>query len=183
MLNEPVSTKSKFNFIWISAVILLLDQLTKMLVNVKLPLYESKRVLGEFFMLTHVQNTGAAFSISLGNPATNRIFFIVVTTIALGFVVYLIMRSTSTLQRISLCMIIGGALGNLIDRIVYGYVTDFFDADFPDFIMQRWPVFNIADASIVIAMGLLILDMIINKEPLSAPSSHHHEEHNSVNRI
>lgn len=180
MTINALPLKSKFGYIWISVLVLLLDQITKLIVKTKLPLYESKQVLGEFLLLTHVQNTGAAFSISLGNPATNRIFFVIVTMIALGFVVYLIIRSTSALQRISLCFIIGGALGNLIDRILYGYVTDFLDADFPDFIMQRWPVFNIADSAIVIAMALLILDMIINKEPLSAPVSHYSDIDSSV---
>jgi signal peptidase II len=157
----------KFRFLWLTALVIILDQVTKLIVKLTLPLYQSKEVFGDLLLLTHVQNTGAAFSISLGSPATNRIFFVIVTLIAICFVIYLIARSTSLLQRISLCLIIGGAVGNLIDRIAQGYVTDFLDADFPDFIMQRWPVFNVADSSIVIAMGLLILDMIINKEPLS----------------
>jgi signal peptidase II len=153
----------QYRYIWLAAVVILLDQLTKIIVKLTLPLYQSKSILGDFALLTHVQNTGAAFSISLGSLAFNRIFFIVMTIVAIIIVLYMIYRSNTKLQQIGLSLVIGGAMGNLIDRILFGYVTDFMDMDFPDFIMQRWPVFNVADSSIVIAMGLLILDMIINK--------------------
>lgn len=171
MQEKQTVAAKQYRYLWIAAVIILLDQLVKIIVKLYLPLYQSKVILGDTILLTHVQNTGAAFSISLGNPALNRVFFIVMPIIAICFVVYLIYRSTKKLQQIGLSMIIGGAIGNLIDRILFGYVTDYLDCDFPDFIMQRWPVFNIADSSIVIAMGLLILDMIIHKEntPIHQP--------------
>jgi len=157
----------QFKYLWLAAVVLLLDQLVKIIIKINLPLYDSRQVFGDFFLLTHVRNTGAAFSISLGDPSFNRIFFIVMTIFAIGFVLYLIYKSTTKLQRIALSMILGGALGNFVDRVLFGYVTDFFDMDFPDIIMQRWPVFNIADSSIVVAMGLMILDMLINRHPES----------------
>ncbi len=160
---QTVAAK-QFKYLWIAAVIILLDQLVKIIIKLTLPLYQSKVVFGDLVLLTHVQNTGAAFSISLGNPGLNRVFFIVMTIIAICFVVYLIYRSVNNLQRIGLSLIIGGAMGNLIDRVLFGYVTDYLDCDFPDFIMQRWPVFNVADSAIVVAMGLLILDMIIHKD-------------------
>jgi signal peptidase II len=165
MEEKQTAAARQFRYLWIAAVIILLDQLVKIIVKVKLPLYESRHVLGNFLLLTHVQNTGAAFSISFGSLAFNRLFFIVMTIIAVFFVVYLLYRSTTRLQQIALSMIIGGALGNLIDRILFGYVTDFIDMDFPDFIMQRWPVYNVADSTIVIAMALLIVDMIVNRQP------------------
>jgi signal peptidase II len=174
MQEKHTQTAKQFKYLWIAAVIILLDQLVKIIIKLTLPLYESKVVLGDLILLTHVQNTGAAFSIGLGNPVLNRYFFIIMTIIALCFVVYLIYRSVTNLQRIGLCMIIGGAIGNLIDRVLFGYVTDYLDMDFPDFIMQRWPVFNVADSSIVIAMGLLILDLIIHKD--SSPEHKHLEE-------
>lgn len=164
-MKEKKSTAAKqFRYLWISAVIILLDQFVKIIIKQTLPLYESRNVLGEFLMLTHVRNTGAAFSISLGSPEFNRTFFIIMTILAIFFVIYLIYRSTTKLQRIAYCLIIGGAVGNLIDRILFGYVTDFVDVDFFNIIINRWPVFNVADSSIVIAMGLLILDLILHKE-------------------
>jgi signal peptidase II len=162
---KQTNTARQFRYIWLAPVIILLDQFIKIIVKLTLPLYHSKHVIGNLVMLTHVQNTGAAFSISLGSVQFNRIFFILMTIVAIGIVIYMIYRSTTKLQQISLSLIIGGAMGNLIDRILFGYVTDFMDVDFPDFIMQRWPVFNVADSSIVIAMCLLVLDMIINREP------------------
>lgn len=163
MQEKQTTAARQFKYLWIAIAILLFDQLLKIIVKVYLPLYDSKPVLGNLLMLTHVQNTGAAFSISLGNTGLNRIFFITVPLLAIVFVAYLIYRSTTRLQQFALSMIIGGALGNLSDRILFGYVTDFIDMDFPNFIMQRWPVFNVADSAIVIAMGLLVLDMIIHK--------------------
>jgi len=165
LIKKDSLASTQFQYLWLSALVILLDQLTKIIVKATMPIYKSVEILGNFFMLTHVQNTGAAFSISLGSPATNRIFFVGVTVLTIGFVVYLMYRANTKLQRISLSLIIGGAIGNLIDRVLYGYVTDFFDFDFFHFIMQRFPVFNIADSTIVIAMGLLILDLIINKNP------------------
>ncbi|MFO7660707.1 MAG: signal peptidase II [Candidatus Cloacimonadaceae bacterium] len=164
MREKQTVAARQFRYLWLAAVIILLDQLVKIVVKLNLPLYESKQILGELVMLTHVQNTGAAFSISLGSPEFNRIFFIIMTVLAVVFVLYMIYRSNTKLQRIALSMVVGGAIGNVIDRILFGYVTDFVDVDFPNIIMQRWPVFNVADSSIVIAMGLLILDAIINKD-------------------
>ncbi len=164
---QPKDTNAarQFRYLWISAVIILIDQFLKILAKAKLPLYIPHRIWGDFLWLTRVRNDGAAFSLSLGSPLVNRFFFIGMTILAIGFVVYLILRSNNKLQLISLSMIIGGAIGNLIDRVLFGYVTDFIDVNFPNLIMERWPVFNIADSSIVIAMGLLILDMIIKRNP------------------
>lgn len=175
MQEKQTVAARQFRYLWLTVAILLLDQAIKMVVKAYLPLYESKPVIGSLVMFTHVQNTGAAFSISLGSPSLNRVFFIIVPLLAIAFIFYLIYRSTTRLQQISFCMIIGGALGNLMDRLLYGYVTDFVDMDFPDFIMQRWPVFNLADSTIVIAMGLLILDMIIHKPTPEITSPNHNE--------
>jgi signal peptidase II len=179
MREKQTAQARQFRYLWIAAVVILIDQLVKIIVKLTMPLYESKHILGDVIMLTHVQNTGAAFSISLGNPGIDRIFFIVMPIIAIIFVFYLIYRSTTKLQQIGLSLIIGGAFGNLIERILFGSVTDFVDVDFPNFIMQRWPVFNVADSSIFIAMCLLILDMIINKDS-THEQTHKDEKINSV---
>ncbi|MBM4399331.1 MAG: signal peptidase II [Candidatus Cloacimonetes bacterium] len=170
---QPKQTTSarQYRFLWLAAIIVSLDQFTKIIVKLRLPLYESKVVWGDLILLTHVQNTGAAFSLSLGSPEINRFFFITMIMIAIVFVVYLLYRATTKLQLISFSLIIGGAVGNLIDRVLFGYVTDFIDVDFPDYIMQRWPVFNIADSAVVISMCLLILDMIIHRSPEHASGS------------
>jgi signal peptidase II len=165
MQEKQTVAAKQYKDLWVAIIIILLDQFTKIVVKMTLPLYQSKPVLGDLIMLSHVQNTGAAFSLSLGSPAFNRGFFIIMTILALCFVAYLMYKSTTKLQRISLSMILGGAIGNLLDRILFGAVTDFIDVDFPNFIMQRWPVFNVADSSVFIAIGLLILDLLIHREP------------------
>lgn len=154
--------------LWILSVILILDQLTKILVRKYLPYNYSisiwQETFGETFRLSHVSNDGAAFSFSPFSPAGNRIFFIVMSIIALIFISYLLRKAINRFQVVIYGFITGGALGNLIDRIALGRVTDFIDVDFPDFIMARWPVFNIADSAIVIAMIMLIIESIIHKE-------------------
>ena len=79
-------------------------------------------------------------------------------------IVYLSAKSKNKLEIFSFALILGGAIGNLIDRIFMGSVTDFIWCDFPDVIMMRWPVFNIADSSIVIAIVLMIASTIFIKE-------------------
>lgn len=155
----------------IMLALVVLDQLTKLLIRLNMELYESipvlKDIFGDTFMLTYVQNTGAAFSLSPFTPAVNRIFFIVVSILAVCFVIYLLYRSAHRIQVVAFGFVMGGAIGNLIDRIRFGGVTDFIDCDFPDFIMQRWPIFNVADSSIFIAMTLIIIDMIFIHDRVS----------------
>ncbi|HRY84657.1 MAG TPA: signal peptidase II [Candidatus Cloacimonadota bacterium] len=155
----------------IMLVVLVLDQLTKLLIRMNMELYQSipvlKSIFGDTFMLTYVENTGAAFSLSPFTPAGNRIFFIVVSILAVIFVLWLLYHSAHRIQVIAFGFVLAGALGNLIDRIRFGGVTDFIDCDFPDFIMQRWPIFNVADSAIFIAMTLIIIDMIFIHERVS----------------
>ena len=152
----------------IAAVVLVLDQLTKILVRRFIVPYHSIPILdnlfGETFLFTHVTNTGAAFSIGFPSPAVNRVFFIITTLIALGFIIYLLRQSTHRIQIVAFGLVMGGAIGNLADRVIFGGVTDFIDVDFPDFIMERFPVFNIADSAIFISVCLLIVAMFIVKE-------------------
>jgi signal peptidase II len=146
------------------ALVIILDQLTKIWARISLQLGDSVPILdsifGETFRLTLVQNTGAAFSLSPGTPLFNRIFFIATALLATAFIIWLLYQNSSKLQVTAFGLVMGGALGNAIDRAVIGSVTDFFDVNFPDFIMHRFPIFNIADSAIFIAMVLLIFEMI-----------------------
>ena len=132
----------------IFAAVIVLDQLTKHLVRSGLALGEAIPAEG-FFQLVHIQNTGAAFGI-LDDA---RPLLIAVSTIAFIAVIWLtVTRRVAFLNtvwgRFTLGLIAGGILGNLIDRIYYGYVTDFLKAG-------PWPVFNIADSSLVVGMAIL----------------------------
>jgi len=128
-------------------------------------LWESHRVLGEhFFRLTHVQNTGVAFGVQAGG----RIFLILFSFVASLFLLYILLKAHRDdqpqyppLVRFALALILGGALGNLIDRVFFGQVTDFLDFDFPDFIMERWPVFNVADSAVTVGVTLWIIYIVL----------------------
>jgi len=141
-------------YLIISFVILILDLFTKYIVQKNLVPYESIPVIDNIFHITYVQNTGAAFSILKGKT----LFFAVVSLIIVA-IIALILFKFPIKQRIlgnGLAMILGGALGNLIDRLRFGYVVDFLD-------FRVWPVFNIADCLIVV--GVIILAYIIMFHP------------------
>ncbi len=155
-------------------IILLLDQLSKILTRVFTDIGDSYRIFGsmfgETFRFTHLNNTGAAFSISIGSALANRLFFIAASLLAIGFIVFLMYHATHRIQLWGFGLVLGGAIGNLVDRIFLGGVTDFIDVDIPRvFGMDRFPVFNIADSAIFIAMCLLIIDMLFVKDKIVPP--------------
>jgi len=143
-------------WLWLSAVVVLLDQLTKFLATHFLQLYHSLALLpGLNLTLTH--NTGAAFSLLSRAGGWQRWLFILLTfTVSVAIVVWL--RNLTQNRRwmaCSLALILGGALGNLCDRVVWGYVIDFIDVYYQHL---HWPAFNIADSAITIGAVMLIID-------------------------
>ena len=143
-------------WLWISASVILLDQVTKQLVVKNLGWYDVLPVFPHF-NLTHMRNTGAAFSI-LSNASP--IFFILLgVAVSVGILWWLRKNPQGqTLVALALSLILGGALGNVIDRATRGYVVDFLD-----FYWGGWHFasFNVADSAITLGAGLLILDMIL----------------------
>lgn len=137
-------------------ILIVIDQLIKFIVSNNIVLNTSIIVIKDFLSLTYVKNIGAAFSILEGN----RIFLIVITIIALIGIYFLIKnKSLKKIETIIYSMIIGGIIGNLIDRIIFGYVIDY--ASFKIF-SSNMPVFNLADSLIVV--GCIILLFITVKE-------------------
>ncbi|MGA8942082.1 MAG: signal peptidase II [Thermoactinomyces sp.] len=139
-------------YYFIAFLILLLDQSTKWLVVHKMDLYESIPVIHGFFYLTSHRNRGAAFGI-----LQDKIWlFIVITVIVVAFIIYYLrqMKNTSTGMSISFSLILGGAVGNLVDRVLKGEVVDFLHFQFGSY---QFPIFNIADSSIVIGVSLLLI--------------------------
>ena len=151
-------------FYWVSLIVIILDQVSKFVVRSLIEPGHIIELTPKLIWLTSVQNTGAAFSFSFGNPLLNRILFIIISIVAISFIAYLSSKSKNKLEIFYFALILGGALGNLIDRIFIGSVTDFIWCDFPDIIMTRWPIFNIADSSIVIAMILMIASTLFHKD-------------------
>jgi signal peptidase II len=139
-------------------MVVAVDQGTKQYVDATFNLYESRPVVEGFFNLTHVRNSGAAFGmLSRRDPAFLRLFFLSVTGAALLIVTFYYSRIPWS-QRLTLCglgLIMGGALGNGIDRYTIGQVIDFLDVYVGNF---HWPAFNVADSAICIGVGLLLID-------------------------
>jgi len=140
----------------IVAIILVLDQVTKALVAHILTLHESIPVMESFFHLTYERNTGAAFSLFAQAPAWFRQpFFLTATSVAI-VALLLFLRQTDRTHRlmvVAIAAVLGGAMGNLIDRILYGEVTDFLLFHWRGY---YWPAFNVADSCITLGViGLL----------------------------
>ncbi|WIV10791.1 signal peptidase II [Proteiniborus sp. MB09-C3] len=154
--------RSQMLYAAISIIIILLDQITKFYAVQLLKGNAPVVIIENFLRLNYVENFGAAFGI-LQNK---KIFFIIITTIVvIGIIVYIKTNTNLTItMKIALAMVIGGAIGNLIDRVRLGYVIDFVDVNFWG--LYDFPVFNIADSSIVIATILICYLVIFNKYEL-----------------
>ncbi len=150
-------------FLWLSLIALVLDQWTKHAVLAELDLYQSVQITG-FFNLTHVHNYGAAFSF-LSDPGGWQGWFFTAIALIVSVVILRWLSQTTRAQvmlPVAFCLILGGALGNVYDRLAYGYVVDFLDVYYQSY---HWPAFNIADSAICLGAILLIVDMFKNKEP------------------
>lgn len=146
----------------IAAAVIALDQLTKRLILNSVEFGESRTVTG-FFNIVHAHNTGAAFNFLAGATGWQRWFFAVLAIAASGFIVWMLRKhGHQRLFALALSLILGGALGNLIDRIAHGYVIDFLEFHWgfltPLFYQGRFPAFNVADSAITLGAALLILE-------------------------
>jgi len=155
-----VTTGGRQLQVLIAGGILILDQAVKALVRSRLDLYESLAVLPGILSLTRVHNTGAAFGLmnSMDFPYKTLVVAFIATAALSGLALYAAtLDPAQRLSRLGLAFIIGGAAGNLIDRLTYGYVLDFVDAYYGGW--HFW-AFNVADAAITLGVGLMILDII-----------------------
>lgn len=140
--------------------IVLLDQVTKWFVDRTMPLYHSIPVIDKFFNLTYIRNTGAAFGILAGSAAAFRLpFLMIFSLLAIGFIIVMLRRlpERETGLISALAFILGGAIGNLIDRFAYGEVIDFLDFYWANY---HWPAFNIADSFITIGVTITVYYLI-----------------------
>jgi len=139
--------------------IVLFDQLTKIYFENTLSDGSEIQLIGDYVKFNLVYNPGIAFGIRLGGK---YILSSISLLASIGIIIYIAkMQITRKLELWAFASILGGAVGNLIDRFFYGKVIDFIDCDFPDIIMVRWPVFNIADSFVTIGMALLIIQYFI----------------------
>jgi len=154
-------------FVWlgIALVVLLADQFTKVLIIGSFQLGDSQTVTG-FFNLVRVHNSGAAFSFLSSASGWQRWFFTAIGVGAAGFIVWLLRsHADQRLFCFALALVLGGAVGNVIDRVLWGYVIDFLDFHWywlaPLFYQGHFPAFNLADSAISVGTVCLILDELL----------------------
>lgn len=138
----------------ICAAVILLDQVSKYLVVQNIAQGASVRCIDGLFHLTYIQNKGAAF----GMLSDRRWIFMVVSVVAIGAILVYILKAKpqNMWEKTALGMIVGGGIGNMIDRVVNGYVVDFVEVEFMDF-----AVFNVADAFVTVSCGILIVYVLV----------------------
>jgi signal peptidase II len=161
------------HYVLISALIVILDTWTKSIVTRSLELHEAIPVIPNFFQIVHVRNTGAAFGLGANTGSRLVPWLLNAGAIAVFCVVVVMALRTALNDRrmqVALHLILGGAIGNLIDRFRFGFVIDFLD------VYARWggrehhwPAFNVADSAICIGIGLLFLDM--GRKPEEKPAA------------
>ena len=151
-------------FILGAAAVIALDQITKAAITSRFLLHESYAVLDGFFNLVYVMNPGAAFGFLAGASAPFRyVFFTGITAVAILLIIYYLVKNQhgSAVTVVSLTLIFGGAVGNLIDRIRFGAVVDFLDVYISTY---HWPAFNVADSAITVGAILMIWEIICAKK-------------------
>ncbi len=166
------STLYRGAYLAVSLAVLFLDQWTKGIITRTMEVHQSKTVVADVFDLTYVRNSGAAFG--LFASVDSAIKAVVLNSVAV--IVFLIvsayaLRSShkSVRLQVGLALILGGAVGNLLDRVRFGYVVDFLDFSVSG---HHWPAFNVADSAICIGVAVLFLDMLGHEdEPAPRPDA------------
>lgn len=152
----------------VSGAVIMLDQLTKWYVRQAMPLYGSIPVIDGFFSITHARNPGGAFSLLAGLSHGIRVpFFFLASATAIGVLIYFL-RQIPADQRwllFAVAGVLGGALGNLIDRVAFGQVTDFLLVYWRQY---QWPAFNVADSFITIGVTILIGHSVFARDSQAA---------------
>ncbi|AGH37476.1 Lipoprotein signal peptidase [Bibersteinia trehalosi USDA-ARS-USMARC-189] len=152
--------KTGLKFLWLSLAVLVMDLFSKYIVVQRFELYESINVM-PMFNLTYARNYGAAFSFLADHSGWQKYFFLGLAVIISVALIVMLFKNKAELklQNSAYALIIGGAIGNAIDRAYHGYVVDFFDFYWD---IYHYPVFNVADIGIVIGAGLLILESLLD---------------------
>jgi signal peptidase II len=143
------------------------DQITKSYVHRTLYEFQSVEIIKDFFHITYVKNTGAAFGL-LAGPAhpLRTTLFVVISGVAIGVIllIYWKIEDDDTLHALAFSLLLGGAVGNLVDRVWMGQVIDFLDFHWYD---HHWPAFNFADSAICGGIGLILLNMLMGSRRTS----------------
>ncbi|MGW8326104.1 MAG: signal peptidase II [Desulfobacterales bacterium] len=149
----------------ISGLVIILDQITKIFILKTLPLYHSITIIPGFFNITHIHNPGGAFGfMAHQNSSLRNFLFILLASIAVCLIFYFYKSTNRTHPFLAsgFALILGGAIGNLIDRIRFGKVVDFLDFYVHNY---HWPAFNVADSAITVGVTIFIFHLLFRKMP------------------
>jgi signal peptidase II len=163
--------KRRLPFLAILVGVVALDQVTKWWIRRTLELHEFRPLIEGLLSLSHIRNRGAAFGILQDADLPHQsVIFSVVSLLALAAIAFYALRlpAEARLPRLALSLVLGGAVGNLVDRIRFGYVVDFIHVYWKH---HQWPDFNAADSAITVGVTLLLLDMLRTPEGGSAPQA------------
>ncbi|MBW7455080.1 signal peptidase II [Paenibacillus sepulcri] len=159
-------------YYWIALFVFVIDWVTKRLIENNLVIGEKINVLGDgFFIITSLRNEGAAFGIL----QQQQVLFVCITLVVVAGIVWYLQKNRQTgkpLLLVGLGMVLGGAVGNFLDRALYGHVVDFLQFTFGRYI---FPIFNLADSGIVCGVALILLDAILSMKNENGDSNEHKE--------
>ena len=162
---KKLSWKNKYVILIVILIVIIgLDQLTKWWITQEFTLGMTIPIIRDFFNLTYVQNQGAAFGLlAQAHPSFRVPFFIIVPFLALGSIGYVFRRlpDHDSFMAVAFSLVISGAIGNLIDRLLLGYVVDFLDFHWKW--AYHFPAFNVADSAICVGVGMLMLDLFLQE--------------------
>jgi len=161
------TTRARATHFLLALLVILLDRWTKHLVSIKIAMYSHIQIIPGFFRLTHTENTGAAFSLFADSPAHWKTALLIgFSAAAMVIVSFLLWKQARPLTStgIALSLILGGAVGNLWDRVASGRVVDFLLFYVKQY---QWPVFNLADSCIVVGACLLVLEILFSHPKVS----------------
>ncbi len=158
-------------FIIVSVSVIIVDHITKWIIKSTMDLHQTINVIGDFFTISYILNSGIAFGLFDSNKSPVKTpLLIIISIVALAIILYIFFSLPKSVKMSGLAMglIFGGAIGNMIDRIARGEVIDFLDFDFPDISikflnirMTRWPTFNAADSCVLVGIIILLIIIII----------------------
>lgn len=149
----------------IGGIIVTVDQLTKFFIIAYLPLHDTIPVISGLFNIIHIKNPGGAFGLLANlSPGMRTLIFLFISSLAVGLILYFYFKAPAnhTWLAVGFAMIFGGAVGNLIDRIRFGVVTDFLDFYISEY---HWPAFNVADSAITVGIGIFAFHLLFKKIP------------------
>ena len=149
----------------IGGIIVIIDQLTKFFIVKYLPLHDTLPVVSGLFNIIHIKNPGGAFGLLADlSPGMRTLIFLFISSLAVGLILYFYLKTpvNQTWLAAGFALIFGGAIGNLVDRIRFGVVTDFLDFYISKY---HWPAFNVADSAITVGIGIFIFHLLFKKIP------------------